>query len=140
MRLHKELSAVSTTLLLFVVGIVLFYDDMPRLEGWLLPVVTEVETSQEASIAAGVRFYVTFEKVRDCEFISLIWYNGPDRLVLDFEPSAESAPISRTPGGQATGPWLLSGIETLEGTTATVVHQCHPLWYTRSVFFPLKAQ
>lgn len=108
----------------------------PRLEGRLLPVATPYVVSSETVTKEGVSFYVSFEKLRQCDFIGIAWYQGHQRLTLVLEPDRELAPATRPTGGQFTGPWLLRGVDKLEGTQSVVLHRCHPFWTTITEMWP----
>ena len=106
------------------------------LEGRYLPVVTALQPYGETETKDGTLFYVSFTKVRNCEFLGVNWYQGTDRLVLQFEPDADLSPVTRPVGEQVVGPWLLRGVRELRGTRASVRHRCHPLWTTTTELFP----
>lgn len=107
----------------------------PWVESRVFPVVTDVEVLEPVRLGQGVSFYTRFEKRRQCEFIGLVWYDGPHRHAVEFEPEAHLSPPTRPIGAQATGPWRVSGITRIDGTRAVVFHRCHPLWLTVTEFF-----
>lgn len=105
-------------------------------EGDVFPVVDDVHVVTSSSIGGAVAIYVAFHKRRQCEYLGLNWYKGPRRLIIDFQPGSDLAPQSRPVGDQLAGPWVVHGVSTLEGTHASVVHRCHPLWLTYTNFYP----
>ena len=92
-------------------------------------VITEaVPTSDGSSMAV----YLTFKKVRSCDFMKVIWYDA----------SGHAAPVrfndnvgTRPPSENEVGPWLV-GLTTLEGSTLFVQHKCHPLWTQFTKMYP----
>ena len=132
-----DLAKLGPPSLIIIIGLILLPVTAPLLseaESDYLPVVSKAEISSVVpGLVGGLRFYVNFEKTRQCDFLGISWYdkNGV-RLILDFEPSAKNTPTTRPSGKWNIGPWHLSGIETLEGTRAYVYHKCHPLWTTIS--------
>ncbi|WP_424984330.1 hypothetical protein [Microbulbifer sp. S227A] len=106
----------------------------PWLESRLFPVVRDTRISQPHESSDGISFFVAFRKVRQCEFMALVWYENATRLVVDFEPDADQSPRTRPTGEQYTGPWLVRGLQSLERSQAYVYHRCHPLWITISTF------
>ncbi|CTQ50913.1 hypothetical protein [Jannaschia donghaensis] len=109
----------------------------PLIESRLFAVVSGTVVTGTRVDPRGMLFNVWFRKSRPCEFIGLAWYDGDVRLRIDFHPSLPVQPVPRTrpPGGQAAGPWLLRGVESLQGTRAVTLHRCHPLWLTISEFY-----
>jgi hypothetical protein len=107
----------------------------PFLESKYFPVTREIEILNEEPLTGGTSFYVRFQKVRQCEFAGLAWYDGNLRLPVDFEPNADQAPRTRPPGNQYAGPWFISGLDSTSGSRAFVYHRCHPLWTTITRFF-----
>ena len=109
----------------------------PWTERTLFPVVRDTTISDETPGAGGVSFNVRFRKVRDCTFIGLVWYDGPQRMNVEFEPETTSPPAPRTrpSGQQVAGPWRMPGLDALKGTRAYVMHRCHPLWMTITAFY-----
>lgn len=112
-----------------------FFTVGPRVEAAFFPVVRDVEITNAEETRNGTSFYVAFRKVRQCKFVALVWYEGPVRLTVDFEPEAEDAPRSRPVGDQYAGPWLARDLHGLQGSRAFVYHQCHPLWTTITPFY-----
>ncbi len=107
----------------------------PWLESRLFPVVRETRISDTYDSDDGISFFVAFRKVRQCEFLGLVWYEHGMRLVVDFEPYSDQAPRSRPTGEQFTGPWLVRGLQRLKNSSAYAYHRCHPLWVTISNFY-----
>jgi hypothetical protein len=116
---------------------------MAKYEGRFFPVVANTEIVQEyAESCPDCRLphldvFLTFDKVRQCEFINLSWFDETGRRVrVEFEPEAPSGPVTRPTGSQVVGPWRIFGIDSLEGTHAVVEHQCHPIYRTYTTFYP----
>lgn len=117
-------------------------------EGRVLPVTSyaTVEwerpapaTDRDQGIAA-VDFALRFDKLRACRFLGIVWHVNGLRLRLDRAAYGESRRITSRPlGPQRTHRWRLWGVTTLQGTSATVYHRCHPLWVTQTPFFPAEA-
>lgn len=106
-------------------------------QGKFFPVVSKVEILNETQTKDGVVFYVKFTKNYNCKFIGINWYNGNERLYLEFLEDHDDTLLSRPPGDQYTGPWKLHNILTTKGTTAKAVHECPPkLWQTITDFHP----
>ncbi len=107
----------------------------PWVESHFFPVVRDTRITQPYDNDDGISFFVAFRKVRQCEFLGLVWYEHGTRLVVDFEPHADQAPRSRPVGEQFTGPWLVRGLQNLKKSQAFAYHRCHPLWVTISRFY-----
>lgn len=116
------------TPMLFAIG--------PKLETHFFPVVNETRIENLTKTERGVEFYVRFDKTRQCEFLGIAWYQGPLRIGVAIEPDSNLFPKTRPEGDQFAGPWLVSNVDSLEGTKAFVYHNCHPLWITISPFYP----
>lgn len=110
----------------------------PAIEGRLYPVAKA--TGYNTELAAGgdtTRIYGVMEKYRNCEFISMTAY------LTGMDGNAVIAPITvnesirlRPEGSFEWGPWFIR-LPIWEADThfrVITVHQCHPLWVTRSVF------
>lgn len=108
----------------------------PWLEHRFFPVVEDVEIHDPTVTEDGVSFFVSFEKVRQCEFVGVAWYSGAVRVGVEFAPGHNLYPATRPEGDQFAGPWLVRDVSTLEGTRAAAIHRCHPLWQTVSQFYP----
>ncbi|WP_127523561.1 hypothetical protein [Mesorhizobium sp. Z1-4] len=121
---------------MMLIAIPLLWPLGPRIEGFLLPVTGKVQVSKVEQRSEGLAFFVKFTKRRQCEFEAIIWYEGPVRLTLTFEPEAEQQHRTRPVGDQYIGPWLLNGVSDLDGVVAYVLHRCHPLWMTLTRFYP----
>ena len=133
-----DVRSMSTALVLLGISLAMLptlFTIGPRIEAAWFPVVRDVELINEEETRAGTSFYVSFRKVRQCEFLSLVWYEGPVRLTVDFEPSSEDAPRTRPVGDQYAGPWLARNLHGLKGSRAFVYHRCHPLWTTITPFY-----
>ncbi|WP_317055024.1 hypothetical protein [Roseovarius rhodophyticola] len=125
---------------LLVVGMSLaltpaFFAAGPVLEARWFPVVRDVEVSHDEETREGTSFYVRFRKVRQCEFLALVWYEGPVRLSVDFEPHSDDSPRTRPVGEQYSGPWLVRDLHGIQGSRAHAYHRCHPLWTTITTFY-----
>jgi hypothetical protein len=130
-------------LLLCAVGLIpIAFPIFSKYEGQWLPVVTNVETVALDYVAEGILVDVEFDKVRQCEFIGISWYDSfRERVPIVFNPEPERPETTDLPRSrpvmedQRAGPWLLLGIDTLDGSIAIVSHRCHPYWITYSMFY-----
>lgn len=118
----------------------------------LLPVSLTAAQAVESSIAPVVKpmldvvtlevdgtrtiAYVSFNKVRECSFLAIKWYNKEDeRIGLEFRDESEfSGGLSRPAGDHISGPWIVH-TDDIESTYAEVLHECHPLWITKTRLF-----
>lgn len=116
---------------------------MAKYEGWFFPVVANTEIVHEHAESCPecqlprVDVFLTFDKMRQCQFLSLSWVDRSGRRVrVDFDPEMGTEPQTRPTGPQVVGPWRIYGIDSLDGTHAVVEHQCHPLYRTYTRFYP----
>lgn len=127
-------------LLLIVLGFVpIFWPILARYEGIFFPVVSNVNVSLLQEQPNGLDVNVSFDKIRQCEFIGVSWYDTfGDRLQILFEINGEeNLPYTRpVMGDQDAGPWRLLGIDNLDGSVAVTSHHCHPFWTTFTRFYP----
>ncbi|WP_299347636.1 hypothetical protein [uncultured Maritalea sp.] len=136
LSVDKLLSRTGIAVAISLVAIPAFWPSFSQVEGQLLPVTTPMEVEELGSGPNYVDVAVSFEKLRQCEFIGLSWYDDAYRLVVDFEAGAKNAPLSRPVGPQEIGPWRLHGTTTIQGTHAVTTHRCHPLWLTFTQTYP----
>lgn len=132
---NKILSTSGTLGILGILSIVAFYPSLPKIEGRVLPVVSDVAVESVEKTPNGVSFFVRFKKNRQCKFIGLQWYKNGVQLILEFEPESSRKLPTRLTGKQFSGPWEIKGVSSLRASEATVVHQCHPLWQTHTSFY-----
>lgn len=127
-------AAALAVALVMAFGAFQFFASM---QGRFFPVVSKAEIVDLVQTKEGVVFYLKFSKNYNCDFVGVNWYLGDHRLQLDFIEDNGRSPLSRPPGGQNAGPWILRGVATLVGTRASAVHRCPPgLWQTHTDFFP----
>ncbi|MEB8388633.1 hypothetical protein OO012_15505 [Rhodobacteraceae bacterium KMM 6894] len=131
----KALSRVPLTLAFGLALTPVVFGAGPWIESRLFPVSRNTSIANVENSRIGTSFFVNFRKLRQCEFLGLVWYEGPVRLVVDFAPDAEDAPKSRPVGDQYAGPWLVQGLHALGGSRAFAYHRCHPLWVTITTFY-----
>ena len=77
----------------------------------------------------GVLIDGTFDKQRNCEFVSLTGRtsDGDVAGVTFMDRRRNEPPFSRPLGPQKFGPWYVEG-NVGEGITLHAVHRCHFLW------------
>lgn len=87
-------------------------------------------------------FNVTFDKLRNCEFLGVNWNssNG-NRLPFEFREDLGNefvGGVTRPTGSHTAGPWLVwaDNLDTISGTT---YHKCHPLWITETLMYTGKS-
>lgn len=95
---------------------------------------TQIETQAGHTILAG-----TYERKRDCTFKNITWYTRDD-LTKERVPipiNRKVTPANKPIGTYSFGPWELwmtkQKMET--DSFAVVLHDCHPLYLTRSVIY-----
>lgn len=118
------------------VSLPVFLPKFSQIEGRILPVTTQLQIVSQAVIEDGVTIYVSFEKLRQCDFLGLVWYEGSRRLTVDFAPDAAQTHPTRPVGLQVAGPWLIKGVSDLEGTEAFTFHRCNDWWTTVTSVYP----
>ena len=138
--MHHQLSKFALNLIftsIFLLAVIPFaWPALSDQEGKLFPVLSTLEIVSYDKQPEGVYLYVEFAKLRQCEFIQMVWYRGNAIIPLITRPDDPSTiPITRPVGEAVSGPWLLETF-SLQGTNAIVQHRCHPLWYTYTNFYP----
>lgn len=135
--MSKMLSNPAMLLWVILITTPLFWSLGPEYEGRILPVVSNIEITEIQTDKNGSYIFVSFDKTRQCEFIGLSWYDKFNiRHGVEFSPNLSTTPKTRPIGGQAAGPWLIKGLENIEGSRAVTTHRCHPLWLTYTQFYP----
>ena len=135
MRFERVLSKSGLTVALSLALTPAIFSVGPEIEARFFPVVENVQVESVTRVEEGVTFYVSFRKARQCEFLGVTWYLGAERVGIEFEPGHNLYPKSRPVGDQYAGPWLVRNVTSLEGTRASTVHSCHPLWETVTPFY-----
>lgn len=76
-------------------------------EGRLFPVVEQLEILTIVPDGEKSLIYVRFEKIRECEYVGIGWYEEVDgqlrRVKLDLRPDGSDS--NRPVGRQVAGPW-----------------------------------
>ena len=128
------------TLLLF--SLFMLFPRMAYYEGEYFPVVDNVVLEVVHEDENGVYVDAVFDKIRNCEFARLNWYKFSDkgelqRVPLKFIEDGDQGTVSRPVGLQRGNYWFI-GVprDQLPYTYAEAVHKCHPLWNTRTEFYP----
>lgn len=136
MRFERVLSKSGLAVALSLALTPALFSVGPEIETRFFPVVENVQVENVTKVEEGVAFYVSFRKIRQCEFVGVAWYMGPERVGVEFAPGHNLYPKTRPVGDQYAGPWMVRNIQSLEETRAFSVHRCHPLWETVSPFYP----
>lgn len=143
--LNLILGRTGFAIFFLLLSIPLLWPTLAAWEGRVLPVVKNVHVVEVAAVElsdygqqVGLVVSVSFDKVRQCDFVGLNWFNQfGERLPVLFEDFALDVPTSRPVlSDQAAGPWTLIGVRDLGRTVAITEHRCHPLWRTYTEFFP----
>ena len=79
-----------------------------QFEVYINPVVTDFEILKVEHHEDHTMIYGSFNKRRDCEFKSVLAYDGPQFLSLDFMHTSGERIVSRIPKIQYFGPWKLT--------------------------------
>lgn len=118
---------------------VIYWPTLATLEGKYFPVVSGVRVLSAGGIPEGRLSFWEFEKVRDCDFLDLTFYEGRrgerfSIITTDFNPDG-GIDTSRPTGENVAGPWLHYTTSPPENWFSDVRHRCHPLWITRTRFW-----
>ena len=92
-------------------------------------VITSFQVQTQFVEKDGVLIVGTFDKQRNCEFVSVTWRaSDGDVAGVTFMDRRPNEPMfSRPLGQQKFGPWYVEG-NAGEGITLHAVHRCHFLW------------
>lgn len=110
-----------------------------QIEGYILPVVNDTEITRIEPVG---RFYSrvwgSSNRIRECDFAGLEWeFNAAPRSVA-VSVVFEEGTVIREQGRFDFGPWLIHlSPNQLRFSTAFALHECHPFFTTRSVFWPV---
>ena len=114
---------------------------LKNIDGWVNPVVGLLEitdirrhpTEPESVMIAG-----NAEKFRNCDWLGIEWFVGK----VDGRSASVPARFDDKPQVRATGVMHWSELVVslpedvvCNSSYAFVVHNCHPLWLTRSLFY-----
>jgi hypothetical protein len=141
---EKILSNLGMFILMSVILIPVIWPYMGRLEGKLLPVITDliIDKPTVKMTKKGLEFYAGFYKHRTCGHVETSWYNkNNERIGYSFEPTPGSTSTTLEIGPNYVGPGWLTQVDSFcDVRSATVKNSCHPLWDTVTVYFPNKDQ
>jgi hypothetical protein len=112
----------------------------PAMESHVFPVVTGVQLAGAGRSGSSVLFEVVGVKARPCTYLGASALSGPrdgfmQSARLSF-PGALGDSITRPPGAQAFGFWLIEPTATDEKVVIQVRHHCHGLWDTTTQLGP----
>lgn len=122
-----------------------FFVTLPALETRYWPVVKKLEIlSVERATEDRSIVYGQFNKVRQCSYIGIAWFQRNVNGVLERVPvetrrrPGDNSSPDRPIGVQAAGPWIVDiPINDLRGTSVVeLTHRCHPFWTTVTHFYP----
>ena len=139
-RITSLAMGLLLTLLLF--SLFMLFPRMAYYEGKHFPVVENVTLEVVLEADDGVYVDAIFDKIRNCEFIALSWYTFSDkgelvRVPIKFIEDGNNEPVSRPVGLQRGSYWFIGvSAEQLPYTYAETTHRCHPLWNTKTEFYP----
>lgn len=122
--------AVGTmwSMLVLMAAIPLAFEFGRAFEGDIFPVVRDVTVGFD-----GHNVSASFNKVRPCEFIDLIWFDGKT-----WTPAKFTDTWSRPVGPSIGVKWSTFPYEGPDNMKIVVRHNCHPLWDTETTFFKSK--
>lgn len=95
---------------------------------------TSIETMAGHTILAG-----TYERNRNCEFKNITWYTTDEQSKqrVPIPINRRVGPPSKPIGTYDFGPWELwmTKEKMEEDSYAIVLHDCHPIYLTRSIIY-----
>ena len=143
MSVERILSRSGIVVILLTAFVPVYFPLMAKYEGRAFPVVSNVVVVGEIGSDCPecrlphVDILLTFDKVRQCEFVNLSWFDETGRSVrVEYDPKYDREAQTRPTGSQVAGPWRVFGVGSLEGTRAVVEHKCHPFYRTYTQFYP----
>jgi hypothetical protein len=125
--------------------LVTFFISFPAVETRYFPVANPMTIDRVETASDGRSLvYVSFTKLRDCEYIGMSWYERGllgtlEQVPIEVfrRPNDISSP-SRPVGTHAAGPWII-GIPSevvRSNSFVQLAHRCHPFWTTFTNFYP----
>lgn len=116
----------------------------PVVETRWRPVVSKLRmTALRQNSVGESQIWVQYTKLRDCEYRGITWLHRLPNGVLEsvyvsFANNWDTISSNRPKGVYAAGPWTvnLSSDELLYSSYAILYHRCHPLWLSRTEFYP----
>ena len=114
-----------------------------RIEGYFFPVVVNTQiTSAEGVTDYSTRISGQSDKLRECDYDSLVWYSEGAGVASRISIIFEERTKRRQAGVFFFGPWVLNSTEAdiRESSRSSVFHRCHPLWRTETAFYGPNAQ
>ena len=141
MRSILDLTVAS---FLAVVTMFLLYTQGRTWEGHISPVVKNFEITKVKRVNIGFEIEGHFEKVRQCDYVSIAWYRegvtAARRVSVSFGDQPAGTSQSRAGGLQWFGVWTLGRPRDALGPDryfAVVRHECHPFWVTQTPIGPV---
>lgn len=109
------------------------YNFLGGLEGYMNPVVENFLFTTVLPQQDSILLYGTFDKVRDCTFISMYGTISKDKHVSHIQVIFEEKSKVRTPGAQEFGPWRVKiDQEYFKDMQLFAIHDCHSGYLTRT--------
>ena len=111
-----------------------------QIEGRFFPVIDKtVVTHVERDIENRSLVWGHAMQLRDCSFVRLEWRIGTPAHYAAIDVVFLDVAELRPDGVFDFGPWKLHATpdQVMKRSFATVVHRCHPLWNTETVFWPM---
>lgn len=125
-RIVQTVTAAMLALLLFNV--------MPRLEGWVFPVITDIQIvsmGHDVKVSGATFVSGTYAKMRDCQFRDIKWHLGKiDSGSVVVRTELLIDPVDRTPGGVYDFDMriFVSPFIAANNSFIAVQHNCHGPW------------
>lgn len=151
------LAAVRTVLLaiIFCSTLMMIFFAGPWIETKFFPVVDTLSISdlRPGDDPGTSRFIASFNKLRNCEYIGLGWYDDAtqERInTLLLRTDKSDTVVTRPPGYTRTGPWIIAlppdrirppfgwwaKPKGWVGSHALLFHRCNPFWVSTTDFYP----
>ena len=114
-----------------------------ELEGRAWPVVSDFEIRSALRSADSATLQGTMRKERECVYLNMTIYSGTfgnpsvprERLRITFLDQPEDLSMTRQPGMQFWGPWVVRRPTRVTGPDLWIEtrHRCHVLWETQTL-------
>lgn len=135
---------VACAVIIVICSVFTLFTVGPAIETRLFPVVSTLRILSITADQDGQAVVdAEFTKLRDCEFVGISWYRnlaeGFERVpVILHRREGDTSSPNRPVGTQRAGPWVIGmpAAELRENSFAVLTHTCHPLWPTRTAFWP----